>query len=80
MIKKVYNQERILKLISEYPGISSTQIAEKMQLNRVTIFLYLKDLQKMQKIRIDGKGKASRYFLETSIVIANNLRNTNHTP
>lgn len=75
MIKKVYNQEQVLKLISENPGISSTQIAEKMQLNRVTIFLYLKELQKLQKIRTDGKGRATRYFLDNSSVIANNIGN-----
>ena len=75
MIKKVYNQEQVLKLISENPGISSTQIAEKMQLNRVTIFLYLKELQNLQKIRIEGKGKATRYFLHTSLAIVKNLEN-----
>ncbi len=79
MIKKVYNQELIIAIISENPGISSTQIAEKMQLNRVTIFLYLKELQKVQKIWIDGKGKASRYFLENPTSILNNLRISQNT-
>ena len=75
MIKKVYNQEQVLKIISENPGISSTQIAEKMQLSRVTIFLYLKELQNLQKIRIEGKGKATRYFLHISLAIVKNLDN-----
>jgi len=73
MIKKVYNQEQVLRMISENPGISSTQIAEKMQLSRVTIFLYLKELQNLKKIRIEGKGKATRYFLHTSLAIGKNL-------
>ena len=76
MIKKVYNQERVLKIISEAPGISSTQIAEKMQLNRVTIFLYLKELQKIKRIRIDGNGKSTRYFINTSLQITNHLQHS----
>jgi predicted transcriptional regulator len=73
MIKKVYNQERVLQIISENPGISSTQIAEKMQLSRVTIFLYLRELQELQKIRTDGKGKATRYFPHESLYIGSNI-------
>ncbi len=76
MIKKVYNQEQILKLISSNPGLSSTQLAEKMQLNRVTIFLYLQELQKLQKIQVEGRGKATRYFLDASISLVDNLRNS----
>ena len=75
MIKKVYNQEQILKIISGNPGLSSTQLAEKMQLSRVTIFLYLQELQKLQKIRIEGKGRATRYFLDASLSIVDNLKN-----
>ncbi len=76
MIKKVYNQERIIKIISENPGISSTKIADKMKLNRVTIFLYLRELQEIEKIRIDGKGKATRYFLHNTAITASHLKNS----
>ena len=64
MTKKVFIQEKILDRVKERPGLSAPEIAILCNMSRVSAYQYLTSLIKAGKVRIDGKGKATRYFIE----------------
>jgi Winged helix-turn-helix DNA-binding len=73
MINNVFIGEKVLEAIKEKPGISTTQIAERFDISRVTAFRYIRNLVSLQKVRIHGQGKATRYFPHESLYIASNI-------
>lgn len=72
-MKKIFIGEKILELVREQPGISAPQIAEQFGMSRVTAFRHLKNLISLQKVRIHGQGKATRYFPHGSLYIGTNI-------
>lgn len=73
MINNVFIGEKILETIKEKPGISTTQIAEIFDMSRVTAFRHMRNLVSLQKVRIQGQGKATRYFPHESLYIGANI-------
>jgi hypothetical protein len=73
MINKVFIGEKVLEIIKEQPGISATQIAERFGMSRVTAFRHIRNLVSLQKVRIQGQGKATRYFPHESLYIGSNI-------
>ncbi len=73
MIHKIFIGEKILELIIENPGISAPQIAEKFDMSRVTAFRHMRVLVSLKKVRIQGQGKATRYFPHESFYIGSNI-------
>jgi hypothetical protein len=73
MINKVFIGEKILEAIKGQPGISASQIAERFDISRVTAFRHIKNLIALQKVRIQGQGKATRYFPHESLYISTNI-------
>ncbi len=68
-------EERVFELVKALPGISSPQIAKKLSMSRVSAFRHLKSLLSIQKIRILGNGKATRYFLHENLYVGANFDN-----
>ena len=73
MINNIFIGEKIFGIIKEKPGISAPQIAEKLSMSRVTAFRHIKNLISLQKVRIQGQGKATRYFPHASVYIGSNI-------
>lgn len=69
MRKSILMQERILDLVRAKPGISAPEVAEKIEMSRVSAYQYLKSLIQSGQVRTDGKGKATRYFPHESVYI-----------
>ncbi len=69
----IFIRENILDHIKAYPGVSAIQIADTIGFSRVTIFRHLKILISLQKVRIHGQGKATRYFPHESLYIVSNI-------
>lgn len=69
----IYIIQNILDHIKEHPGVSAIQIANIFGVSRVTIFRHLKILISLQKVRIQGQGKATRYFPHQSLYIVSNI-------
>lgn len=59
---KITTIEKILQLILENPGISTGEIAKKMNISRVTAYRHAQELLRIQKVRTEGNRKAQRYF------------------
>ncbi len=73
MIKKVFIQEKILEIVRGQPGISAPKLAELLGMSRISAYTYLKSLIDLQKVRIQGQGKATRYFPHESLYIGTNI-------
>jgi hypothetical protein len=73
MIKKVFIQEKILETVKQQPGISAPRLAELLGMSRISAYTHLRSLIELQKIRIQGKGKATRYFPHESLYIGANI-------
>lgn len=54
--------QRILEIISDQPGISSTKIAEILGVSRISVYMYLQKLLAHNEIRTEGRRKSTRYF------------------
>lgn len=72
MTKKIFTQEKVLEIVKENPGISAPQVAKLLRMSRISAYMYLRSLIELQKIRIQGKGKATRYFPHESLYIGAN--------
>ena len=73
MKKSILIKERVLDVVRTNPGISAPEIATKLNMSRVSAYQYLKSLIKDNQVRIDGKGKSTRYFLHESMYIGSNI-------
>lgn len=62
MKKTELKQQKILEIISEFPGLSSVEIAKKLDITRITAYNHLQILLKNQLIRTEGNRKSLRYF------------------
>jgi hypothetical protein len=64
-------------MIQARPGISSTQIASILNVSRITAYTYAQALVRDGKIKIEGTGKATRYFPSDTLYINSFLREKN---
>jgi hypothetical protein len=73
MSQKVFKKEKILDIVEMRPGISAPEVAVVMDISRVSAYHYLSTLVSEHLLRIDGKGKATRYFPRETTYMRENL-------
>jgi hypothetical protein len=63
-------QEKILGYMAQHAGSSGSDIAKKCRMNKervLTILLQLEDARKVDSVKADKKGKATRWFLNKNV-------------
>lgn len=73
MIQSLYTSERVFALVKSDPGISAPLVAEKLSMSRVSAYRHLQKLLSLKMVRIQGNGKATRYFPHELITIGINF-------
>ncbi len=62
MKKTELQQQKILEIVSDFPGLSSMEIAKKMNITRISVYNYLQKLLILNQIRVEGNRRSARYF------------------
>ncbi|MDD2916647.1 MAG: winged helix-turn-helix transcriptional regulator [Candidatus Gracilibacteria bacterium] len=68
MKKSEITERKIYTYLMDHPGSSAPQIAEKLGITRITVFLYLQKLIEGEKVMQTGARSSTRYFVDTRVL------------